>query len=70
MVYFFQMKKREPKEYVIQPKGWKKRYECHKNKGDHTYELIYAEEISFYRQGILEHYECSACGKKKMYFLL
>ena len=64
------MRKREAKEYVIQPKGWRKRYKCHKNKGDHTYELVYAMQVSFFKQGILIDYVCTACGKKHVEFLL
>jgi hypothetical protein len=63
------MKKPEPKEYVIQPKGWKKRYKCHKNKGDHTFVLDYAQKLAWYpsiEEKILVHYVCNACGKKSI----
>ena len=62
------MKKREPKEYVIQPKGWRKKYKCHKNKNDHTFDLVYAQHYNFigWRNVIHEYYVCNACGKKSM----
>lgn len=60
------MRKPEPKEYVIQPKGWRKRYKCHKNKGDHTFVLEYATMPTWYMAGkIFEYHVCTACGKKK-----
>lgn len=69
------MKKREPKEYVIQPKGWKKRYKCHKLKADHNYVVVYASIPSWYyirngkpieEKNIFEYWECTACGKKHL----
>ncbi len=61
------MRKPEPKEYVIQPKGWKKRYKCHKNKGDHTFVVEYASICTWKWMGgdIFEHRVCTACGKKQ-----
>lgn len=68
------MKKREPKEYIIQPKGWKKRYKCHKLKADHNFVIVYANHCTWFildkfggkhpESNIFEYWECTACGKK------
>lgn len=61
------MKKPEPKEYVFQPKGWKKKYKCHKNKADHTFVIDYAYKCEWFGRdkiNILTSYVCNACGKK------
>jgi len=60
------MKKPEPKEYVIQPKGWKKKYKCHKNKGDHTFVIEHAHKCEWFRNSIFVEKKCSACGKKSI----
>lgn len=73
-VYLFNtMKKREPKEYVIQPKGWKKKYKCHKNKGEYTFIVTHASLSCLWLIGgvpnIFEQHTCSACGKQKVYIV-
>lgn len=63
------MRKPEPKEYPVQPRGWRKKYKCHKNKADHTFVVVYAWQLNWktWNQGkIFEESVCTACGKKKI----
>jgi hypothetical protein len=59
------MKKPEPKEYPVQPKGWRNKYKCHKNKGDHSLVLTHAYYWNLWQpKTIFEDYVCTACAKK------
>jgi hypothetical protein len=60
------MKKPEPKEYVFQPKGWKKKYKCHKNKADHTFVVLHAHRMEWFKGNLFIEKQCSACGKKSI----
>jgi len=56
-------------EYPTTPGKWRKRYKCHKNKGDHTFVVEHASRIEGYKylwgvKDLIVFLKCSACGKQ------
>lgn len=65
------MKKPEPKIHTYN--SWRKRYKCKRNKGDHTFEIVYASMLPnwwFDNKKIIVDKQCTACGKQAVEFVV